>query len=571
MARMSRKKKNQTVGEQGTDGLFYRTGFYLRLSDKDEKQTHQEENSESIENQRLLLMDFIKNKPEFQLVSVFIDDGKTGTNFQRNGFEQMMEAVKQGKINCIMVKDLSRFGRNYLEAGHYIEYIFPFLNVRFIAVTDGFDTLTATSTQLSYLIPLKNLMNENYAVDISKKERSAKKVLRKKGCFIGAYAMYGYEKTEDKHRLKVDPEAAMYVKMIFRLGEQGMSDSAIAKYLNQQEILCPARYKYEKGILKHEKYAGSSCWYPQTVAGILTSRIYIGDMVQGKQTSRQLRGKKVVVSQEKWDIVCGMHEAIIVKEQFERVQKIRQERHERYQKIVKKTLVQTDEAQDKGMLKGKIYCGDCGKAMVRKQVKGCKDRWRYICEVYERCGTCSRKYLPEQELYEHLETLVRQQMKVFCEASLWEGKSRAKEERLPGVEQKLEEVLQKWKENEEKQKELVRKKAVFYQEWKEGKIDREEFFYRKTCCEQEISRWEKEKEEWGSMGQNNGIVTSEQNSNLPFFFKSGEIEKGKTVGEKVEKDEHLPIAWVNALIERVEVFEKNRVKVCFSFAAMEER
>ena len=205
MARMSRKKKNQTVGEQGTDALFYRTGFYLRLSDKDEKQTHQEENSESIENQRLLLMDFIKNKPEFQLVSVFIDDGKTGTNFQRNGFEQMMEAVKQGKINCIMVKDLSRFGRNYLEAGHYIEYIFPFLNVRFIAVTDGFDTLTATSTQLSYLIPLKNLMNENYAVDISKKERSAKKVLRKKGCFIGAYAMYGYEKTEDKHRLKVDP------------------------------------------------------------------------------------------------------------------------------------------------------------------------------------------------------------------------------------------------------------------------------------------------------------------------------------------------------------------------------
>lgn len=546
MARMSRKKKKQTVGEQGTNGLFYRTGFYLRLSDKDEKQTHQERNSESIENQRLLLMDFIKNKPEFQLVSVFIDDGKTGTNFQRNGFEQMMEAVKQGKINCIMVKDLSRFGRNYLEAGHYIEYIFPFLHVRFIAVTDGFDTLTATSTQLSYLIPLKNLMNENYAVDISKKERSAKKVLRKKGCFIGAHAMYGYEKTEDKHRLKIDPEAAMYVKMIFRLGEQGMSDSAIAKYLNQQEILCPARYKYEKGILKHEKYAGSSCWYPQTVAGILTSRIYIGDMVQGKQTSRQLRGKKVVLPQEKWDIVCGTHEAIIVKEQFERVQNIRQERHERYQKIVKKTLVQTDEAQDKGMLKGKIYCGDCGKAMLRKQVKGCKARWRYICEVYERCGTCSRKYLPEQELYEHLETLVRQQMKVFGEASLWEGKSRVVEEGLPGAEQKLEEVLQKWKENEEKQKELVRKKAVFYQEWKEGKIDREEFFYRKRCCEQEISRWEKEKEEWVNMGQNNGIIKSEQNSNLP-------------------------IAWVNACIERIEVFEKNRIKVCFRFAAMEEQ
>ena len=126
--------------------------------------------------------------------------------------------------------------------------------------------------------------------------------------------MYGYEKTGDKHKIKIDPEAAVYVKMIFALGEQGYSDSVIAKYLNQQEILCPARYKYEKGILKHEKYAASSRWYPQTVAGILNSRIYIGDMVQGKQASRQIRGKKEMLSQESWDIVCGTHEAIIPKE-----------------------------------------------------------------------------------------------------------------------------------------------------------------------------------------------------------------------------------------------------------------
>ena len=570
MAGTGRKKRNQAMKESKADVLPYRTGFYLRLSDKDGRTGGQEEVSGSIENQRHLLTDFIQGKPEFQLISVFIDDGKTGTNFHRNGFEQMLEAVKRGEINCIMVKDLSRFGRNYLEAGHYIEYIFPFLHVRFIAVTDGFDTLTATSTQLSYLIPLKNLMNENYAVDISKKERSAKKVLRKKGCFIGAYAMYGYEKTEDKHRIKIDPEAAVYVKMIFLLGEQGYSDSAIAKYLNQQEILCPARYKYEKGILKHEKYAASSRWYPQTVAGILNSRIYIGDMVQGKQASRQIRGKKEMLSRENWDIVCKTHEAIITKEQFERVQKIRQERRERYQKMVKKTLVQADEAQDKGMLKGKIYCGDCGKAMVRKQVKGCRDRWRYICEIYERTGTCSRKYLPEQELYKPLEILVRQQMKVFGEVSLWEGKSRPKEERLPGLEQRLEEVLQKRKENEEKQKELVRKKALYYQEWKEGKIDREEYLYRKACCEQEISRREKEKEEWGSIGQKDGIVKSEQNSNRAVLLKSEEIVKGKTAGGKMGEDEDLPEAWMNTFIERIEVFEKNRIKVYFSFAAMGE-
>ena len=245
MARKSRKESGVQTRESFSKTIGYQVGFYLRLSDKEAK----DRDSESIENQFALLKDFIKNKPDFRLISTFTDDGKTGTNFKRSGFEQMMDEVRSGRINCIIVKDLSRFGRNYLEAGHYIEHVFPFLNVRFIAVTDGFDTLTATPAQLSYLIPLKNIMNENYARDISKKERSAKKVLRKKGCFLGAYAMYGYEKTSDKHVIGVDPEAAVHVKTIFDLCEKGYSDSAIAKYLNERKVLCPARYKYEKGIV----------------------------------------------------------------------------------------------------------------------------------------------------------------------------------------------------------------------------------------------------------------------------------------------------------------------------------
>ena len=189
MARKSRKESGVQTRESFSKTIGYQVGFYLRLSDKEAK----DRDSESIENQFALLKDFIKNKPDFRLISTFTDDGKTGTNFKRSGFEQMMDEVRSGRINCIIVKDLSRFGRNYLEAGHYIEHVFPFLNVRFIAVTDGFDTLTATPAQLSYLIPLKNIMNENYARDISKKERSAKKVLRKKGCFLGAYAMWQRE------------------------------------------------------------------------------------------------------------------------------------------------------------------------------------------------------------------------------------------------------------------------------------------------------------------------------------------------------------------------------------------
>ncbi len=321
----------------------------------------------------------------------------------------MMKEVKNGRINCIMVKDLSRFGRNYLEAGHYIEYVFPFLNVRFIAVTDNFDTLTATAAELSYLIPLKNIMNENYARDISKKERSSKKMLRKNGCFLGAYAMYGYEKTADRHRISIDPEAAAHVKTIFDLCEQGYSDSAIAKYLNLHEIACPARYKYEKGIVKNEKYANTYGWYPQTIAGILTSRIYIGDMVQGKRGSREIGGKKEVIPQSQWDIVSGTHERIISREQFERVQKIRLSRHERYQRMAEKKALYKKKSADDYILKGRIYCGDCGKAMARKHVKACKDEYRYICEIYERNGRCARKFLPEQDLYKMLYCLIKKQ------------------------------------------------------------------------------------------------------------------------------------------------------------------
>lgn len=377
--------------------------------------------------------------------------------------------------------------------------------------------------------------------------------------------MYGYEKTEDKHKIQIDPKAAAYVKIIFNLGEQGYSDSAIAKQLNQHKILSPARYKYEKGILKNEKYARASRWYPQTVAGILSSRVYIGDMVQGKCASRQIRGKKEIVPKEEWDIVCGTHEAIISKEQFERIQKIRQERHERYRKITNGKTMQTNEAKDKRLLKGKIYCGGCKKAMVRKYVKGGKDHWRYICEVYERTSTCSRKYLSEQEFYQQLQCLVKRQIEVFCEYSLREKRMNQTKNLLPvpALEQRAKELEQRVKENERKQKEIVRKKAWVYRQWKEGKIDREEYVYQKSCCEQEIDRKEKEKTEWIKMSQENRADESakrEKISSLAFFPEK----------EKMEKGEDFPREWMEALIERIEVIEKCRIKVYFAFAALEE-
>ena len=542
MARKSRKESSVQTSESFSKTIGYQVGFYLRLSDKEAK----DRDSESIENQFALLKDFIKNKPDFRLISTFTDDGKTGTNFKRSGFEQMMDEVRSGRINCIIVKDLSRFGRNYLEAGHYIEHVFPFLNVRFIAVTDGFDTLTATPAQLSYLIPLKNIMNENYARDISKKERSAKKVLRKKGCFLGAYAMYGYEKTSDKHVIGVDPEAAVHVKTIFDLCEKGYSDSAIAKYLNERKVLCPARYKYEKGIVKNAKYANKSGWYPQTIAGILTSRVYIGDMVQGARRSKEIKGKKEVVPKSEWDIVSGTHEAIISKEQFDRVQEIRMDRHRQYEKMIQENRRLAGKSENSGILKGKVFCGDCKRAMVRKHIKSCKDKYRYVCDMHEKTGQCSRKFLPEQELFEMLGCLIRRQIGAACQVKEWLHSRKQEEAR------ELLRFEQTFRETEDKRSRLVQKMAVLYQDWKEGILDQDEYLYMKKRYEEELNGCEGEREELMGRKQEYIMAYTSENPAL------------KAVSE-IPYDFVLSRELVDRLIEKIEIYEGNRVRVSFKF------
>lgn len=542
MARKSRKESGVQTRESFSKTIGYQVGFYLRLSDKEAK----DRDSESIENQFALLKDFIKNKPDFRLISTFTDDGKTGTNFKRSGFEQMMDEVRSGRINCIIVKDLSRFGRNYLEAGHYIEHVFPFLNVRFIAVTDGFDTLTATPAQLSYLIPLKNIMNENYARDISKKERSAKKVLRKKGCFLGAYAMYGYEKTSDKHVIGVDPEAAVHVKTIFDLCEKGYSDSAIAKYLNERKVLCPARYKYEKGIVKNAKYANTSGWYPQTIAGILTSRVYIGDMVQGARRSKEIKGKKEVVPKSEWDIVSGTHEAIISKEQFDRVQEIRMDRHRQYEKMIQENRRLAGKSENSGILKGKVFCGDCKRAMVRKHIKSCKDKYRYVCDMHEKTGQCSRKFLPEQELFEMLGCLIRRQIGAACQVKEWLHSRKQEEAR------ELLRFEQTFRETEDKRSRLVQKMAVLYQDWKEGILDQDEYLYMKKRYEEELTGCEGEREELMGRKQEYIMAYTSENPAL------------KAVAE-IPYDFVLSTELVDRLIEKIEIYEGNRVRVSFKF------
>ena len=252
MAR-TKRKMNPLVQETPPklEQRIYSTGAYVRLSVEDSG----EHSSETIEGQKKLLLDFIERTLDLSLYKLYCDNGHSGVNFERPGFEQLMEDVKTGKVDCIAVKDLSRFGRNYKETGNYLERIFPFLGVRFIAVNDNFDTLTAERGANGLIVPLKNFINETYSRDISKKVGAALVTKQRNGDFIGAWAPYGYRKCGDNpHKLEPETETAAVVREIFDLRVNGMSYGKIARKLNDDGIISPSKYLYVTGVVKTAKY-----------------------------------------------------------------------------------------------------------------------------------------------------------------------------------------------------------------------------------------------------------------------------------------------------------------------------
>ena len=319
MARISRKKPLRN--EAALNGAIYDVGIYLRLSVEDARKKA----SDSIGTQKALLLQYLERHKDMRLIETYQDVNYSGTDFDRPGFTRMIEDAKSKKINCIIVKDLSRFGRNYLETGTYLEYIFPLLNLRFISVNDGFDSFAPDNTSGALLVPVKNLMNELYARDISKKAKSQYAIKRQHGEFCGSFAAYGYIKTGS--RLIVDETAAETVREIYSLAAEGLSDSAIAKALNSRAITPPGRYGWEKGIMKGEKYRRTVCWHHTAVARILTNPIYTGTMIGGKYQRLFFSGNGVKKPTSDNKNECkDTHAAIISDTEFNALQVIRNSR-----------------------------------------------------------------------------------------------------------------------------------------------------------------------------------------------------------------------------------------------------
>lgn len=368
--------------------VIYNADLYLRLS----KEDGDKDESDSILNQKELIKEYLKSRPDICIHEIRVDDGYSGVNFERPAFQKVLNDIKEGKVNCVIVKDLSRFGRNYIEVGKYIEKIFPYLGVRFIAINDNYDSMAVNNQNDKIAISFKNLINDAYCRDISIKIRGNLEVKRKRGEYVGAFAPYGYKKSDrDKNQLVIDEDAAETVRDIFKMYLQGMSIYKIAKYLNEVGILTPLEYKKSLGSKFYTGFKRNedSKWTHITVVRILKNCVYTGDLVQGKETTPNYKVKKKITKEKNlWNCVKNAHEPIVTIENYNNVQRL----------LKNDTRTSTKE-EKLYCLSGIVKCGDCGSNMSRKTVPSGKKKFvYYVCGNHKYNKQCSSHSIRAEQL-----------------------------------------------------------------------------------------------------------------------------------------------------------------------------
>ena len=403
---MARKSKRDYLREEKVSEIqnIYNVAVYARLSMEEKKQKN---NTVSVEYQKEIIYDYLKDKNDMVIYSVYCDDGATGTNFERPEFQRMMYDIYNGKVNCIIVKDLSRFGREYIEMGEYLEKIFPLIGVRFIAINDNHDNMVEP---FNITVPIKNIINSFYVRDLSKKSAAALRIKQINGEYIGTYAVYGYIKSpEDNHKLIIDEEAAAVVRMIFNYKLQGYSNQQICRKLFEQNIMPPVRYKYEKGISTKGRYSDNIYWSDSTISDMLKNEMYIGNMVQGKTRTRFVGYRQFqTLPRDEWHIVEGTHEPIISKEIFNKVQEIiaeyKRANGNRFNKKYK---------DSPNIFKNKIFCGECGGVYKRHRHLNSKRRmeYSYMCKLHTKYPTeCDCETIKGQVLNNLVLTAIKAQV-----------------------------------------------------------------------------------------------------------------------------------------------------------------
>ncbi len=550
MARISRKNKEDTpVIIQDTGIQVYKTALYVRLSVED----NGKEDGSSLSNQLALLEDYIATRPYLSKEAVFIDNGYTGTDFHRPEWTRLLDEVKAGKINCIVVKDLSRLGRNYIETGDFIEKVCPFLNLRLIAVNDSYDTASLDAgSELG--ASLKNIINDYYAKDISRKSSSALKAKRLRGDYVGNYAPHGYLKDPtDKNKLIIDPESAPVIQYIFELRAAGDGFSTITRKLNAEDIPSPGRLRFERGIITNNNKKGTGLrWNRHVTSDILRNVAYIGHLAQGRSSSSYHQGIPFHwVKEADWDVATNTHEPIISMELWERAQAVNQKRTADYQANHGKYshLPAVNNIYGK-----KLVCADCGAVikLVRSIGRGgTKAYFNFKCPTQIEHGDsgCPKKNILQSDLDTAVLESIKLQMRLFTDQQVLlkvliekkrrQSKARPQAERTTYLKQ-----------------ELKRKQNLctsLYTDMKEGILTNEEYQYAKEKYGQEIASIQQELLELQSI--------KDEATELVFSHHHWD-----GLVQRYMDADALTTEMVEAFIEKVALFADNQIAITFRYS-----
>ena len=543
MARTS--KRYVQKAEDSTEKIFYKAGIYTRLSS--ERKEEWREKSSSIETQVLCCKEYAI-KENIKVLNTYTDYEYSGTNFERPQFQEMMQDIKDRKINCIIIRDLSRLGREYLEMGRLIDKVFPFLGVRFISVNDKVDTVKDLDSKKSFEVTLKNIVNDMYAKDISVKIKTSKHNRAKNGYFIGTVPPYGYKvvKLKEGQKLEVDEKVRFIVEEMFRLTLEGKSQYEVAKYLNKKGYATGMVY-YKTGRVY--RLEGEPQWHKSTISKILTNRAYTGTLVQGRRQQNLAKGVKQHFVEENEQIIFeNAHEPIISKEDFEKVLEGRKQRLENHPFAAK---MHDFERDYENRYKGLVFNDNTGKELFRRtRIYGKNhDRLYYSFQNDTSTGTLEKEksvFVMERDLDKAISDKV----------SEFITKATSKKKFIERVSLRFDEGLSLAIKDIDKLKDKVLKEDLLiqkaYEEYSLGKIERELYSLKREIALSHIATI------------NNEVIALEN--------KSKEIEKEKRKSLKWIRDvfsangsETISGDLIQSLVEKIIVYDNHNFKVVFKF------
>lgn len=515
-----------------TDNSQLNTALYIRLSREDGDKSE----SLSVANQRLLLTEFINKQDDLCLYDTYIDDGFSGTCFDRPSFQRMLTDIENKKIQCVIVKDLSRLGRNLPKVTEYINEYFPSKKIRFIAINDAVDKqYYDLDTSEDMVIDVKNMFNGYFPKETSKKVRANFRTKQRDGQFIGAFASFGYKKSEDNHnKLVIDEDAANIVKRIFSMYLSGIGQNTIAKILNTEGIPCPSEYKKQQGLRYHncKRLETTSYWTYSSIRNILKNEMYIGNMVQNKSFRQICKKKAISLPKDKWIIVENTHEPIIDKDTWNKVQN-----------LLQRNTRQTNLTSNVHMFAGFLKCGDCGRAMVKIKRRGVIT---FNCGSYNRYGTkfCSIHSITEQDL----ENIILNDLNLIIQ-SLKNINQIIEEERKKQANTTLQLLSDATKYQQEIER-LEHKKEHAYEDYSDDIITKEEYLKYKTKYEQQITVIQSK------------IDIINQTKDTKSITSTPWIEQLL----KYEQIDHLDRKTIVEMISMIYVYENHKIKIIYNFS-----